>query len=79
MPLMYQQNSLHMTWCLECHRHPENFVGDKDTVFQSNWSGGADRRADGVPRKRPSQGEQFVIDYHIKNAKKMSDCYTCHR
>ncbi len=24
MPLMYQQNSLHMTWCLECHRHPAN-------------------------------------------------------
>ena len=26
MPLTWQQASLQMAWCLECHRHPERFV-----------------------------------------------------
>ena len=52
MPLMYQQNSLHMTWCLECHRHPGNFVNG---------------------------GEESVKKYNIKNEKKLTDCYACHR
>ena len=64
MPLMYQQNTLHMTWCLECHRHPEKFVGPKEAVFQTEES---------------ARGEAFVKKYHVKNAQKLSDCYACHR
>jgi hypothetical protein len=78
MPLMYQQNSLHMTWCLECHRHPEKQIGLKENVFQSNWT--ADPT--GVPTEMQhstTQGEKLMIEYHVKNARKMSDCYTCHR
>ena len=26
MPLMWKAQSLHMEWCLECHRQPERFV-----------------------------------------------------
>lgn len=27
MPLMWRQQTLHMDWCLSCHRNPEKFVG----------------------------------------------------
>ena len=29
MPLMWQQKSLQMKWCLDCHRHPERYVRPK--------------------------------------------------
>src|SRR6266481_1558933 len=33
MPLTTQVASLHMEWCLECHRQPERFVRPRDKVF----------------------------------------------
>ena len=93
MPLMYQQNSLHMTWCLECHRHPAKYIGPKDAVFQSNWSSPnemdlsgalkiAELQATGQPvqlHQAATLGEELAEAYHVKSAKKLSDCYTCHR
>jgi hypothetical protein len=26
-----------MAWCLECHRHPENFLRPEDQVFNLDW------------------------------------------
>ena len=37
MPLMYQHESLQMRWCLNCHRHPEDFVRPRDQVFSVTW------------------------------------------
>ena len=33
MPLMYQQESLQMEWCLSCHRAPQNNLRPRDQVF----------------------------------------------
>src|ERR1041385_1089392 len=33
MPLMWQQNTLYMKWCLECHRDPAKFIRPKSEVF----------------------------------------------
>jgi hypothetical protein len=33
MPLTWQVHTLHMDWCLNCHRHPEQFVRPRDRVF----------------------------------------------
>src|SRR5207249_5154829 len=37
MPLMYQENSLQMEWCLNCHRQPEKFLRPKERVFDMNY------------------------------------------
>src|SRR6266404_6995741 len=37
MPLMWQENTLQMSWCLDCHRHPERYVRPKSEVFSVNW------------------------------------------
>jgi hypothetical protein len=33
MPLMRKATTLHMEWCLDCHRHPEREVRNKEDVF----------------------------------------------
>ena len=37
MPLMWQEKSLQMEWCLECHRAPERFVRPRSQVFTMDW------------------------------------------
>src|SRR5437660_2183511 len=37
MPLMYQENSLQMEWCLNCHREPEKFLRPKEEVFNMRY------------------------------------------
>lgn len=37
MPLMAKANTLHMRWCLSCHRHPDQFVRPKSEVFNMRW------------------------------------------
>ncbi|PYL25321.1 MAG: hypothetical protein DMF37_05295, partial [Verrucomicrobia bacterium] len=33
MPVVYMAKPHSMAWCLECHRHPENFLRPEDQVF----------------------------------------------
>ena len=37
MPLVRQNASLQMEWCLECHRNPEKFVRPKDKIYEMDW------------------------------------------
>jgi hypothetical protein len=37
MPLTWQENSLLMQWCLDCHRQPELYVRPREAVFQMGW------------------------------------------
>src|SRR6267142_2232096 len=37
MPLMYQQASLQMEWCLNCHRAPEKFLRPREEVFNMRY------------------------------------------
>lgn len=67
MPLMYQANTLHMDWCLECHRNPEKFVRPRDAVFQFGWE---------PPAGQSELGRRLVEEYHIKSK---TDCNACHR
>jgi hypothetical protein len=67
MPLMLQQNSLQMEWCLECHRNPEQFVRPRSEVFTMGY--------------RPAEpqaelGPKLVAEYGIKGN---TSCSTCHR
>lgn len=69
MPLMRRAHTLQMSWCLECHTHPEKFLRDADQIF-----------AFGIEsRSTESQhGEELVKKMGIKPAE-LIDCWTCHR
>jgi hypothetical protein len=67
MNLTWQQNSLQMEWCLDCHRNPERYVRPKSEVFTMGW--------------QPA-GDQLEIGRELVKANKIepkTDCDTCHR
>jgi len=66
MPLMSQAKTLHMDWCLSCHRAPENHVRPRDKVFDMHWQ----------PQDQKALGQELVAEYNIK---KRTNCSTCHR
>lgn len=70
MPLMRQEKSLQMEWCLECHRHPEKFVRPKEEVFNVAWE---------QPENQEAIGRELVKKYHILSPRRLTDCSTCHR
>jgi hypothetical protein len=67
MPLMYQNSTLQMSWCLECHRNPENFIRPKEDVFRVDYV---------PPSDQIHMGLQLVEKYHIQNK---TTCSICHR
>ena len=38
MPLMWQEQSLQMDWCLDCHRQPEAYVRPREAVFRVDYA-----------------------------------------
>ncbi len=67
MPLTYKVNTLRMNWCVNCHRHPEDYVRPRDQVFNMRYEPPADQQ---------KLGTQLVAEYGIQSR---TDCYTCHR
>src|SRR5262249_54474114 len=65
MPLVWQEKTLLMEWCLDCHRQPEKYVRPREKVFDMAYE-----------RTDPDEGSKLVDKYNIKS--KMS-CSTCHR
>jgi hypothetical protein len=67
MPLMWQAQSLQMEWCLDCHRHPEQYVRPRDAVFRTDYQ---------TPSNQRELGARLVVEYQIQ---KLTSCSTCHR
>lgn len=67
MPLIQKASSLQMTWCLDCHRHPEQYVRPASEVFSMTWQ---------PPPDQLEQGRQLVQEYGIRS---LVNCSTCHR
>ena len=67
MPLMYQEQSLQMEWCLDCHRRPERYVRPREAVFRVDYV---------APPNQLELGERLVAQYRIQ---KLTNCSTCHR
>jgi len=67
MPLVWQEKSLQMEWCLECHRHPESYVRPREEVFNMEYQPPADQVA---------LGSKLVKQYKIQS---LTSCSTCHR
>jgi hypothetical protein len=67
MPLTWQKASLQMEWCLDCHRHPEQYVRPREAVFQMGYE---------PPIDQETLGRQLVKEYTIQS---LTSCSTCHR
>ena len=64
---MYQQSTLMMNWCLDCHRNPEKYVRPRDQVFNMNWE---------RPSDDPDLGTRLVAgiqDWHERAAHELLD------
>lgn len=44
MPLMYQQNTLQMEWCLDCHRNPAKNLRPTSQIYNMAWEKPTDER-----------------------------------
>jgi len=70
MPLTWRANTLYMRWCLDCHKHPERYVRRREDVFKADYE---------PPQDQLALGRRLVKEYKIKDARQLTDCYTCHR
>jgi hypothetical protein len=87
MPLMYQENTLQMEWCLNCHREPEKFLRPREEVFNMTY-------------EQPSREHPVVVEiagiksafhdqialgnalkkkYGLRSVQDITSCSTCHR
>jgi hypothetical protein len=67
MPLTYQEHSLQMNWCLDCHRAPEKYVRPRSEIFTMGYQ---------PPVPQSELGPQLVQEYGIQTS---TNCSVCHR
>ncbi len=70
MPLMYQEASLQMNWCVNCHRNPAQYVRPREEVYNMAWE---------RPASDPDLGKRLVQEYKIASVEQLTSCSTCHR
>jgi hypothetical protein len=67
MPLMWQNASLQMEWCLDCHRNPAKYVRPREAVFEMDYQ---------PPPNQLELGARLVKEYQIQS---LTNCSICHR
>ena len=70
MPLMAQQASLQMEWCLNCHRNPEKYLRPREFITTMGYQPEGDQETVGLKLK---------AEYKIQDARTLTSCSTCHR
>jgi hypothetical protein len=70
MPLTWQEHSLQMEWCLDCHRHPEKYVRPRKDITTMGYQPAGDQE---------EIGRRLVEEYKIQDARVLTSCSTCHR
>ncbi len=69
MQTVYHAKSLSMSFCLDCHRHPEKSIRPVDEVYNLNWEASS-------PKEQEEMGKRFVHDWKINPP---LSCSGCHR
>lgn len=70
MPLMWNEASLHMEWCLECHRDPNKILREQKDITNMEWA---------APDDQKVKGAELAKKYNIQPTKVLTSCSTCHR
>src|SRR3954468_19893811 len=83
MPLMYQNASLQMEWCLACHRAPEKVLRPRSEVFNMQYqqpSGAHPVKFEGKQYDdQLALGNELKREYHLRSVSDITSCSTCHR
>jgi hypothetical protein len=70
MPLMHQEQSLLMEWCLDCHRAPEKYLRPREEVFNMAYE---------APENQLEEGLKLKTLYKVSGIEHMTSCSVCHR
>jgi len=70
MPLIYQEASLQMNWCVNFHRNPAQYIRPREEVYNMAWE---------RPANDPDLGKRLVQEYKIASVEQLTSCSTCHR
>lgn len=83
MPLMYNQETLQMGWCLDCHRNTEKFLRPRDQVVNMRYQQPSANNKVTVDGKdyedQESLGQALQKKYHLRSVQDITSCSTCHR
>ena len=70
MPVVYHHEAHSMSWCLDCHRHPENALRPPQDVFNLDWK-------PPVGKTQQDIGLQLKRDWSVNPP--VQSCAGCHR
>jgi hypothetical protein len=83
MPLMFNEYSLQMEWCLDCHRDPAKNLRPRDQVFNMRYEQPSSLRPVTMDGKeytdQISLGTDLVKKYKLRTVTDITSCSTCHR
>jgi hypothetical protein len=70
MPFTFQEPSLLMQWCIDCHRDPAQQIRPVEAVFDMHYQ---------FPANQQELGRSLVKEYHIRDPQFLTSCSVCHR
>ena len=70
MPLMKKAESLQMSWCMDCHWHPEMTLRPREEITNLNWQPPSD------PEERVALAKELAEEYNVQSK---VNCSVCHR
>ena len=70
MPLTWQEHSLRMEWCLDCHRHAEQNLRPREFITTMGYQPAGDQE---------TIGRSLMKQYNTPDVRTLTSCSTCHR
>jgi hypothetical protein len=80
MPVVYKTEPLFMSWCLDCHRNPAQYIRPRDQIYNTEWT---------PPPDQLQQGQRLMEEYGIRlyemetgsgqQINRLTNCSICHR
>jgi hypothetical protein len=70
MPLTWKTQTLYMKWCIDCHRAPQNYMRQREEVYNMSWRAGSDQK---------KLGAQLATQNHVDLSGRLTNCSVCHR
>ena len=70
MPKVFQDQTLSMSWCLNCHRAPENHLRPQDKITDMTYANTL------TPEQQLAAGKKIKAE---RNINPPTSCSTCHR
>jgi hypothetical protein len=74
MPLTWKASTLHMDWCVDCHRNPTPYLRPRERVFEMGYFPAGVKPAPGSQVRPPALPTNLNVE-----TQRITDCATCHR